>query len=76
MFCITKLRYIEARPLLQKQKTSLFRIHRWIEDYHQSGDQAIALKEMVEDQAENPDALWDYIEMRYSAGKGSLHSEL
>ena len=54
-----------------------FSLHRWIEDYEQSADQAGALKEMIEDQVENAESLWDYVERRYNAGKGALqHSEL
>ncbi|CAK8672348.1 GDP-fucose protein O-fucosyltransferase 4-like isoform X2 [Clavelina lepadiformis] len=52
-------------------------IHRWVEDYWQSLDQAIGLQEMVRDQVTNAESLWDYIEKRYSAGKGVLqHTEL
>ena len=55
----------------------MFSLHRWIEDYWQSSDQAAALKEMIRDKVDDPDKLWNYIEMRYNAGKGALqHTEL
>nr|CAB3247492.1 alpha-(1,3)-fucosyltransferase 11 [Phallusia mammillata] len=51
--------------------------HNWVNDYWQSLDQAVALRDMVRDQVTDPEHLWSYIERRYHSGHGALqHTEL
>lgn len=51
--------------------------HHWVSDFKHGVDQASALKDMLEDQAHDPEMLWTYIEKRYNQGTGAFsHEEL
>ena len=56
---------------------STFSFHHWISDYKSGVDQATALHDMLEDEAHDPEMLWNYIEKRYNEGTGAFsHEEL
>ena len=64
-------------PLNTSKLFIFFSFHHWVSDYKHGVDQASALKDMLEDQAHDPEMLWNYIEKRYNLGTGAFsHVEL